>query len=148
MCNLVELQAPICKASQISKQLWNWTFSLKIVHCSFKHNNTCIAVQFYCSVAVAAVLVEEDKWLKLVKLVVNSPLLNRIPNSPTAPQSSHLVYVQFCTKVKNSAPNCTNLYQTAQFCTKLHSSAPNWTNLYQTAHICTRVCKVVHQTLQ
>ena len=69
---------------------------------------------------------DEDKWLKLVKLVVNCSLLNRIPNSPTAPQSSHLVSTvlhqteQICTRV------CKFVHQSPQLCKFLHESAHFW----------------------
>ena len=51
-------------------------------------------MQFALSQCVA-VLVLDDKRLKLVKLVVNRPLLNRIPNSPEPQPAIHSVLSQF-----------------------------------------------------
>ena len=51
-------------------------------------------MQFVLSQCVA-VLVLDDKRLKLVKLVVNRPLLNRIPNSPEPQPAIHGTLSQF-----------------------------------------------------
>ena len=51
-------------------------------------------MQFALSQCVA-VLVLDDKRLKLVKLVVNRPLLNRIPNSPEPQPAIHGTLSQF-----------------------------------------------------
>ena len=71
---------------------------------------------------VAVLVQQEDKWLKLVKLVVNCPLFNRIPNSPTAHSPAIWCAAQFCTKQTEQfyTRMCKIVHQSLQLCKILH----------------------------